>query len=155
MRHPNDEIEEKVQLMSASKLSEYPVIPLPLLQFIDRAVAAERVLTNQEFAYRAAALDAHSRLDDLRHENGDDKVAKAYLDLERRLEEMNAFRAQISQERTQYLPRDMYDREHNNLGERVKNLEIDRGQQSGKTAAYASMVGFVVIGIQVLLHFWK
>jgi hypothetical protein len=155
MKHPNVEIEEKVQPMSANDSSPSPVVPLPFVQFIDRTIEAERRLTEDEFLRRDDALEAHVRLDAARHDNADDKVAKATKDLERRLEEMNQFRAQINQERQEYLPREMYEREHNNLGERVKNLEIDRGQQSGKTAAYASMVGFVVIGIQVLLHFWK
>ncbi len=49
----------------------------------------------------------------------------------------------------------MYDREHAALAERVKMLEIVRGEQTGRTAAYASMVAFVVIVVQVVLHFWK
>jgi hypothetical protein len=68
---------------------------------------------------------------------------------------MNNFRDQINQERQDYLRREMYDREHANLAERVKNLEIVRGEQSGRTAAYASMVGVVVVMVQIVLHFWK
>jgi hypothetical protein len=41
------------------------------------------------------------------------------------------------------------------LADRVKNLEIVRGEQSGKTAAYASMAVFVVVMVQIVLHFWK
>jgi hypothetical protein len=68
---------------------------------------------------------------------------------------MNNFREQISQERAEYLRREMYDRDHSVLAERVKVLEIARGEQSGKAAAYASMVALVVIVAQVVLHFWK
>lgn len=49
----------------------------------------------------------------------------------------------------------MYDRENAVLGERVKILEIGRGEQTGRTAAYASVVAFVVIVAQAVLHFWK
>jgi hypothetical protein len=68
---------------------------------------------------------------------------------------MNNFRAQINQERAEYLRREMYEREHNALADRVKTLEIVRGEHVGKAAAYASMVGFVVIVVQIVLHFWK
>ncbi len=54
-----------------------------------------------------------------------------------------------------YLRRDMYDRENAAMADRVKSLEIVRGEQSGKAAAYASMVAFVVVLVQVVLHFWK
>lgn len=141
--------------MSANDSSSAPFVPLPLVQFVDRTVAIERKSTEAEFRRCDAALEAHSRMDDLRHGAGDDKVFKANKDLERRLVEMNMFREQINQERSEYLRRDMYDREHANLAERVKNLEIVRGEQSGRTAAYASMVAFVVIAVQIVLHFWK
>jgi hypothetical protein len=49
----------------------------------------------------------------------------------------------------------MYERDYGALAERVKVLEIVRGEQSGRTAAYASMVALVVIVAQVVLHFWK
>ena len=141
--------------MSENDSLPTPFVPLPLLQFIDRALEAERKMMESEFRHRDAALEAHARMDDLRHASGDAKIQKADLDLERRLEEMNNFREQINQERGDYLRRDMYDRENAALSDRVKSLEIVRGEQSGKAAAYASMVGFVVVIVQVVLHFWK
>ena len=141
--------------MSENDLRPAPFVPLPLVQFIDRTLEAERKVTESEFRHRDAALEAHARMDDLRHASGDAKIQKADLDLERRLEEMNNFREQINQERGDYLRRDMYDRENAALSDRVKSLEIVRGEQSGKAAAYASMVGFVVVIVQVVLHFWR
>jgi hypothetical protein len=155
VNHPNKEIEEKVQQMSENNSRPSLSVSLLLVQFIDRALEAERKMTESEFRHRDAALEAHARMDDLRHASGDAKIQKADLDLERRLEEMNNFRAQINQERGDYLRRDMYDRENAALSDRVKSLEIVRGEQSGKAAAYASMVGFVVVLVQVVLHFWQ
>jgi len=128
---------------------------LPLVQFIDRTFETERKLTEAEFRHRDAELEAHARMDDLRHEAGDAKIHKADQDLERRLKEMNNFREQINQERAEYLRRDMYNRENAALSDRVKCLEIVRGEQSGRAAAYASMVGLAVVVVQVVLHFWK
>ncbi len=108
-----------------------------------------------EFERCAAALEAHSRAENLRHEAGDAKIQKASEVLDYRLEEMNNFRAQINQERAEYLRREMYEREHAALAERVKILEIVRGEQTGRAAAYASVVALAVIVTQVVLHFWK
>jgi hypothetical protein len=132
-----------------------PLVPLPLVQFVDRALEAERRSTEAEFRSCAALLEAHIRAEDLRHQAGDAKIQKANEVLDYRLEEMNNFREQINQERAEYVRREMYDREHTALAERVKNLEIVRGEQAGRTAAYASMVAFAVIIVQIALHFWK
>jgi hypothetical protein len=79
----------------------------------------------------------------------------ASTDINRRLSEMNQFRAQLESERGTYMTRDMYDREHAALGNRVKELEIERGNQTGKAAAYASVIGIVVVIIQIAMHYWK
>jgi hypothetical protein len=152
---PDDEIGEKVQSMSENDSRRTPLVPLPLVQLIDRTVEAERRLTEAEFRRYAAALEGLARAEDLRHEAGDAKIQRASEVLDYRLAEMNNFREQISQERAEYLRREMYDRDHSVLAERVKVLEIARGEQSGKAAAYASMVALVVIVAQVVLHFWK
>jgi len=154
-KDPADEIGEKVQEMSENDSRPTQSVSVSLVQFIDRAVEAERRLTEAEFRRCAEMLDAHARADDLRHGAGDAKIQKANEVLDYRLAEMNNFRAQINQERGEYLRREMYEREQGALAERVKILEIVRGEQSGRTAAYASMVALVVIVAQVVLHFWK
>lgn len=155
MKDPTDEVGKKVQSMSENDSHPTPLVPLPLVQFIDRTVEAERRVTEAEFRRFAAALEAHVRAEDLRHQAGDAKTQKANEVLDYRLEEMNNFRAQINQERGDYQRRDMYDRENAVLSDRVKSLEIVHGEQSGRAAAYASMVALVVIVAQVVLHFWK
>jgi hypothetical protein len=150
-----DEVGDKVQYMSENDSRPTPLVSVPLIQFIDRIVEAERRLTEAEFRRCAAALEAQARAENLRHEAGGAKIQKASEVLDYRLEEMNNFRAQINQERGDYLRRDMYDRENAVLSDRVKSLEIVHGEQSGRAAAYASMVALVVIVAQVVLHFWK
>ncbi len=141
--------------MSESAARPNLQVPSPLMQFIDRTFEAERRLTEAEFRRLDAELEAHVRAEDLRHLAGDAKIEKANQVLDYRLEEMNNFRSQINQERQEYLRREIYERENAALGERVKTLEIARGEQAGRTAAYASVVAFVVIVAQVVLHFWK
>ncbi|MGA2980665.1 MAG: hypothetical protein ABSD76_13830 [Terriglobales bacterium] len=141
--------------MSGNYSHTTPLVQLPLVQFIDRTLEAERKVIEAELRRRDAALEAHARAEDLRHVAGDAKIQKANEVLDYRLEEMNNFRAQINQERAEYLRREMYERDHTALADRVKILEIVRGEQVGKTAAYASMVAFAVIVAQMVLHFWK
>jgi hypothetical protein len=154
VRHPDYEIHEKGQ-MSANDPSPSPLTPLPLLQFIDRTLEAERKATEAEFRRCDAALEAQARSDSLRHQATEARIQKASEVLDYRLAEMNKFREQINEERAEYLRREIYEREHSALSERVKNLEIVRGEQAGRTAAYASVVAFAVIVVQVALHFWK
>jgi hypothetical protein len=141
--------------MSENDSHQAPLVPLSVVQFVDRTLATERKVTEAEFQRRDTALEAHARLDDLRHAAGDDSIEKADQVLEHRLEEMNNFRTQINQERVDYIRRDLYEREHAALSERVKTLEIMRGEQSGRAAAYASMVGIAVVLVQIALHFWR
>jgi len=141
--------------MSESASRPTVLVPSPLIQFIDRTFEAERRLMEAEFRRLDAELEAHIRAEDLRHQAGDAKIEKANQVLDYRLEEMNNFRSQINQERQEYLRREIYERDHAALGERVKTLEIVRGEQTGRTAAYASMVALVVIVAQIVLHFWK
>lgn len=132
-----------------------PLVPLPLVQFMDRTLEAERRSMDAELRRRDALLEAQIQAENLRHQAGDAKIQKANEVLDYRLEEMNNFRAQINHERAEYVRREMYDREQVALGERVKNLEIVNGEQTGRTAAYASMAAVAVIVVQVMLHFWR
>jgi Rps23 Pro-64 3,4-dihydroxylase Tpa1-like proline 4-hydroxylase len=154
MRHSGDEIEKK-GIMSANDPGLGRFGSLPLLHFIDRTLEAERKATEAEFRRCDAALAAQSQAEGLRHQAAEAKTQKANEVLDYRLAEMNNFREQINQERAEYLRREIYEREHSALAERVKNLEIVRGEQAGKTAAYASVVALAVIVVQVALHLWS
>jgi hypothetical protein len=153
VRHSGDEIEGK-GMMSANDPS-VGLAALSLLQFIDRTLEAERKAIAAEFRRCDAALEAQAQAEGLRHQATEAKTQKANEVLDYRLAEMNNFREQINQERAEYLRREIYEREHSALSERVKNLEIVRGEHAGRTAAYASVVAFAVIMVQIALHLWK
>lgn len=140
--------------MSARNPNQYELATLPLLQFTQRALEGERKITEAEFRRCDAALAAQSQTDSLRHQTAEARIQKANEVLDYRLAEMNNFREQINQERAEYLRREIYERDYSAMAERVKNLEIVRGEQTGKTAAYASMVAFAVIMVQIALHLW-
>ena len=104
-----------------------------------------------QFKHMEELLGAHEELDKLRHSTERDALKLFSEDLNRRLTEMNQFREQILTERADFVPR----REHDLLAERIKNLEISRGEAQGRAAAYASIAGFIGIVASVVMHFWK
>jgi hypothetical protein len=106
---------------------------------------------DEKFDHVEKLLAQHEELDKLRHSSELTARELAYKDMNRRLEEMNQFRAQISSERTEFVPR----REHDLLAERIKSLEISRGEGNGRAAAYASIGAFVAIAAGVVMHFWR
>ncbi len=65
------------------------------------------------------------RLHEHRHEIEAESLKIARDEINRRLNEMNEFRAQLSQERTQYVTRDWHDRERDTLRDAMNALGID------------------------------
>ena len=72
-------------------------------------------------------------------------------DIDRRLADHNGLLAQIERERADFVLR----KEHDTLAERIKELEIARGEQTGKSAAYASIAGFIGVVAAIIGHYWK
>lgn len=86
--------------------------------------------------------------------------------LDVRLETMNQFRAQISEERGEFVKALVYDSERKALElkfetkfdsneKRIGMLENSQSNQAGRTAAYVSVLGVAFAVIQIILHFWK
>ncbi len=100
------------------------------------------------------------------HAMGQRAIDEAVKTLNVRLETMNEFRAQIYQERSEFLKIQVYESEHRILeskldlvtdknSSRITILENNQSNQAGKTAAYTSVVGAVFVLLQIFLHFWK
>jgi hypothetical protein len=127
-------------------------VSLSVIEFVDRQLANERRLTDSELARLRETHDTERE--------GDKEALKvASVDVDRRLEAHNRFREQIEKERGEYLTKELYDREHLSLANRVKELEISRGEQAGKAAAYAATFAFIaaLLGIMAAIvgHYWK
>jgi hypothetical protein len=109
-------------------------VGLSVADYIDRALAREREIMKAELGKFGIKYDTQRE--------GDKEALKIYAeDMDRRLDAHNKFREQIERERGEYLTRDLYDREHTGLDDRIKELEVSRGNQVGKSAAYASIAG--------------
>jgi hypothetical protein len=123
-------------------------VPLSVADYVDRMLARERDVIIVE-------LEKFGVKYDTQREGDKEAIRIAAVDVDRRLEAHNKFREQIEKERGEYLTRDLYDREHSSLANRVKELEITKGEQMGKAAAYASIAGFLGIVAAIVGHYWK
>lgn len=112
--------------------------------FIDRVIQSRREVVEQW-------QRDHERL----HEQDSEAINKAETSINRRLEEMNALRLQITQERGEFLTREMYDREHRTLSEstdsRLKALENKDSNMTGRFWALGVGLGVLVVLVNVAM----
>ncbi len=85
--------------------------------------------TNKERLARleALAVEREKRYAAIRKDD-EEALELARTDINRRLETMNALRDQINIERASFLSRDLFDKLHDQLIARVRELELNRGQ---------------------------
>lgn len=119
----------------------------------------------QERELREAWIRAHEE----KHAMEYRAIILARVALDKRLEEMNELRKQIDHERGKYLPRDLYDKEHDafrdsiytkfdslreTLSSRVSLLENSKSNLEGRMWAIGAMISLIVIVVNLALHFW-
>ena len=95
----------------------------------------------QRFVAQESAIDAAL-------ESAERAVAEFKNTLNTRLEGMNQFRAQIEKGEKNYILKDVYEKAHDNLGERIIRLEHAMWMISG------AMV-FLSFVVPIVLHFLK
>ncbi len=80
-------------------------------------------------------MEAHERMDVLRHQSEKEARDLAAVDINRRLAEMNQFREQIAKERGMFVLRDLHDALERSLVVKVDKLETDFNGELNKRAA--------------------
>lgn len=97
----------------------------------------------------------HERVHEVEHESL--QIAKG--EINRRLDEMNNLRLQITAERGEFLGRDAYDREHNVLRDqldgRIKVLETVNANLQGRMWMMGAVISLFLSLLTLALHFWK
>lgn len=87
------------------------------------------------------------------------EVITRATEINRRLDEMNQFRAQINSERGEFLSRESYDAHHDAIVQRVSLLEIANSNMQGRmymTGALISVfVSVVVVAVNLIVKLWK
>jgi len=97
---------------------------------------------------RCAGLEVRLVRLEEKHEAMIAQIIAARKDLDRRMEELNDVR-------NRFLPREVFDREHNGLIARIADLERARASATGQLVAYASVIAFIMAAAGILIHFWK
>lgn len=96
-------------------------------------------LEKQDTAHWASHTREHALLKEA--------IDAAHAVLETRLETMNEFRTQIQNERHEFLRRDEYDIQQDQLEKRVGKIENDKSNLDGKFW----MLGSIITGLSILL----
>ena len=78
-------------------------------------------------------------------------------EVNRRLDEMNELREQITRERGEFMRRDMFDREHSTLRDgndiRLKALENTKSNMEGRLWAIGAAISALVVGLELILRY--
>lgn len=111
-------------------------------RFADNDKALQAALVSQEKAVQAALTAAK------------EAVSKAEVAAEKRFDNQNEFRGQLSDQANTFLPRKEYDVQHQALADNVRDL-TDRfnkseGKSSGVGATWAIVVTIITIGIALV-----
>ena len=116
----------------------------------------------RELQHLRELMKAQEELDKVRH-NGESRALElASADIDRRLTEMNLFREQLNDERGLYVTRELHDKLEkdlnseldkirNNHDERLKILELAKGNLEGKMW----VIGVFFLALQIALRYWK
>jgi len=110
----------------------------------ERIKALEERLTQHEVVQQREIQQAKETVEHSRQE------------MDRRLAEMNEFRAQLTTERASYVTRDMMDARQAIMAERIANLERSWSNMSGRLWSMGVGLGALVVLLNLVLRFvWK
>jgi hypothetical protein len=134
-------------------------VSISVIQFVDRAVQEERRLQAAELSRVAdvitTKLDAHRELlaDRFTLEDKANKIA--YSELQQHLAKLNAAHEEKQRDMAHYLPRETHDRFIEEFKVWRDQVNSTLSNNAGRSAAYAGVIGLVVVSVEILLHFWK
>jgi hypothetical protein len=85
------------------------------------------------------------------------EIAKG--DINRRLDEMNELRKQITSERGEFLQRSVYDREHSLLRDssdaRLKVLETGKANLEGRLWAIGAIISVLLVALELVMNYFS
>jgi len=111
---------------------------------------AERIKALEE------RLTQHEVVQQREIQQAKETVEHSRMEMDRRLAEMNEFRAQLSNERATYVTRDMLDARLMAVASRLEMLERSWSNMSGRLWSMGVGLGAVVILLNIAIRFiWK
>jgi len=86
----------------------------------------------------------------------EDRLSRTEKDLERRLEGMNEFRAQLEKQTRNFVTREYYETKHELIERRITELEKLRNVREGQLTMVVAMAGIGgALLVQVIHWLWK
>jgi hypothetical protein len=125
-----------------------PSVSMPVIQFVDREIEKERLLTASE----------RERLREIVFEKfrGTDEATKlAYHELQRRLDVLNHAHENMVKDRELFQSRESFEQFFQDFGKWRDSVNAQLSNQAGRTATWVTVVGIAFLLLQVLLRFWK
>jgi hypothetical protein len=83
-----------------------------------------------------------------------ESVRVARGEMERRLAEMNEFRAQILMERKDFMSTKEYDVKHEFLRARIEKLEQSKSNLDGRFWALGTGLGILTVVVNIIIRLW-
>lgn len=108
-------------------------------RFDGQQQALKDALVGQEKAV-GAALDAAK-----------EAVTKAEISSDKRFESVNEFRATLSDQARDFLPRKEYESRHEALMNRIDLLEKKADKQAGQSIASSTIIGYIIGGLGIVV----
>lgn len=108
---------------------------IPLREYVDRCIQHERETRELQWGDALVAMNL------------------ARGEINRRLEDMNELRQQITSERGQFLPRELFDRMHSLFEDRLRSLENDRANLQGRMWIGGALLLMIQLGLAIA-GFW-
>ncbi len=121
------------------------VVSIEVVHFVDRAIENERRLTKSE-------MDALKELVFERFRSNHEDTEKAFVELQRRLSELNHAHDNMVQDREKFLPREVHDQFYKEFSDWRGVMNTFRDNLTGKIAVLVGSVGIVLF---LVLHYWR
>ena len=119
----------------------HPIVPLTIKEFVDRTLAAE---VKRIEAVWKAETESRDKARDIQA-----------MELSRRLDDLNHAHQNAEKDKQAFLTKATYEAFLKGFESWSREVNTYMSNQQGRTAAYVSIVGIVILLIGVLLKFWK
>ena len=123
-------------------------VSIPVIQFVDREIEKERLLTVEKMERLREVLEARFA-----------SVAKAqelaYIELQRRLDMLNHAHEEMTRDKAHFQPRELADVNLKEYSLWRNGVDKWINEQRGKIATWGTVLFLVIVAINVLLRMWK
>jgi hypothetical protein len=115
-------------------------------EYFDAQLKAQQELHKAEMTALRSQFDAYVQ-------SSERALKLAATELERRQTEMNGFRAEAVEDKRLLMPRNLADSRYEENQKHFAEIDIKLSNMSGRTAAYAAVLGVAIILVGIVVKF--